>query len=211
MQVFDSALLVFDFVVILLNVVVIIADVAEVSLDVSVVLLNQVLEAVDIVVEVHKGLSCCLEGNHHFSLGLDTLLVLILVPNFFPHIKVVDVVPEVASWHFSFDVFGVVVILLIVVMVVGVMFVVIMVVIVFAIGMVVGVVMVVDNNRRVVSVLAAMPVVVSLIVILHIRVLGSVIDFSTLHGCVGLVPVGFIAAWVEIPQSGLCGSGNSSK
>lgn len=64
-----------------------------------------------------------------------------------------------------------------------------------------------------VSILVAksMSMVMSMAMVLNVWVLCSVIDLTALYRCVRLVPVGLIAVRVEIPETGLRGSGNSSK
>ena len=128
-------------------------------------------------------------------------------------------IPEIASWNFSFHVIAVIVVLLVIMMaMIVVMMVMMVVVVVVVIVMVIVVVvmvilMVVVDQWGVVSILVAksMSVVMSMAMVLNIWVFCSVVDLTALDGCVGLVPVGLIAVWVEIPEAGLRGSGNSSK
>ena len=193
--------------------IVIIADVVVISFYVPMVFLDQVFQSVNVVVEIHQGLSCCFKGDHHFSLGLHTLFVLILVPNFFPNIEIIDVIPEIASWNFSFHVIAFIVVLLVIMMAMIVVMMVVVVIVMVIVVVVMVILMVVVDQWGVVSILVAksMSVVMSMAMVLNVWVFCSVVDLTALDGCVRLVPVGLIAVWVEIPEAGLRGSGNSSK
>ena len=62
---------------------------------------DAVIEVIDVVVKVDKVLPECFEGYHKFSFLLESPLVLLLIPDLFPLIEVINLVPEVASWDIS--------------------------------------------------------------------------------------------------------------
>ena len=126
-------------------------------------------------------------------------------------------IPEIASWNFSFHVIAFIVVLLVIMMamivVMMVVVVIVMVIVMVIVVVVMVILMVVVDQWGVVSILVAksMSVVMSMAMVLNVWVFCSVVDLTALDGCVRLVPVGLIAVWVEIPEAGLRGSGNSSK
>jgi hypothetical protein len=65
------------------------------------IVINAVFKVVDLVIQINERFSDSLEGDHQFSLSLDSLFVLMLVPDLFPLVEVTDFSPEVAMWHIS--------------------------------------------------------------------------------------------------------------
>ena len=122
-------------------------------------------------------------------------------------------IPEIASWYFSFHVIAFIVVLLVIMMAMIVVMMVVVVIVMVIVVVVMVILMVVVDQWGVVSILVAksMSVVMSMAMVLNVWVFCSVVDLTALDGCVRLVPVGLIAVWVEIPEAGLRGSGNSSK
>ena len=122
-------------------------------------------------------------------------------------------IPEIASWNFSFHVIAFIVVLLVIMMAMIVVMMVVVVIVMVIVVVVMVILMVVVDQWGVVSILVAksMSVVMSMAMVLNVWVFCSVVDLTALDGCVRLVPVGLIAVWVEIPEAGLRGSGNSSK
>ena len=122
-------------------------------------------------------------------------------------------IPEIASWNFSFHVIAFIVVLLVIMMAMIVVMMVVVVIVMVIVVVVMVILMVVVDQWGVVSILVAksMSVVMSMAMVLNVWVFCSVVDLTALDGCVRLVPVGLIAVWVEISEAGLRGSGNSSK
>ena len=195
LQSLDPVFLVFNFLVVVVDFIVVPADFVVIVFNVIDVLVNVVFQSVDVVVEVDQSLSQGFEGNHHFSFGLHSLLVLALLPDWLPLVEVVNVVPEVSGWNVSVELGGVVVesvsrfvvvdsshwLVVVDLVVVSVM------VVVVVIRAVVVVVM--DNDWFVVAVSVAGVLVVdhALVVVVdnHVRVLSIVVDLSALDGWLG--------------------------
>ena len=101
LQSLDSVSLVIDFVVVLIDTVVVSTDVIVIVFNIVCVLVNVVLESIDVVVKVDEGLSDGFKSDHKFSLSLDSFFVFSLLPDWFPFVEVVNLVPEITHWDIS--------------------------------------------------------------------------------------------------------------
>ena len=101
LQSLDSVSLVIDFVVVLIDTVVVSTDVIVIVFNIVCVLVNVVLESINVVVKVDEGLSDGFKSDHKFSLSLDSFFVFSLLPDWFPFVEVVNLVPEITHWDIS--------------------------------------------------------------------------------------------------------------
>ena len=97
----DSAFLIGDLFVVVRDQAVVVVDSLIVLRDVAVVLGDAAVEVIDVVVEFDKVFSEGLKGYHKLGFLLESPLVLLLIPDLFPFIEVVDLMPEVAGWNIS--------------------------------------------------------------------------------------------------------------
>ena len=100
LQATNTILLVMDLVVVDADAhpVVVVMDAVMVLGDAVVVGRDAVFEVVDHVVEVDKSISHGLESDHKCSLLLESCFVVWLLPDLFPFVELVDLVPEVTGW-----------------------------------------------------------------------------------------------------------------
>ena len=108
LQSLDSVSLVIDFVVVFIDTVVVSTDVIVIVFNIVCVLVNVVLKSIDVVVEVDEGLSDGFESDHKLSLSLDSFFVFSLLPDWFPFVEVVNLVPEITHGDISVNLIWVV-------------------------------------------------------------------------------------------------------
>ena len=101
LQSLDSVSLVIDFVVVFIDTVVVSTDVIVIVFNIVCVLVNVVLESINVVVKVDEGLSDGFESDHKLSLSLDSFFVFSLLPDWFPFVEVVNLVPEITHGDIS--------------------------------------------------------------------------------------------------------------
>ena len=95
LQSLKSISLVINLFIIVLNVIVVAVDCVMVLFDFMLVLTDAILKVVDFVVQVDKCFSDSFKGDHQLGFGLNSLLIIGLVPDFFPFVEVIHLMPEV--------------------------------------------------------------------------------------------------------------------
>jgi len=97
----NSMLLVRDLMVIVGDLLIVLLDSVVVIINAVIVVVDAAVKIIDVVVEVDEVLSQGFKGNHEFGFLLKSPLVLLLTPDLFPLVEVVNLVIEVASGNIT--------------------------------------------------------------------------------------------------------------
>ena len=89
--------------------------------DATFVMRNAVFKLIDLVVKLNKCFSERLKSDHDISFVLKSVFVLMLGPDFFPLVEIVDLTVEIAFWDKSFAIVVVAMVWCVVVLLVWIM------------------------------------------------------------------------------------------
>ena len=90
LQSLESVVLIIDLSIVVVDTFIVFIDSIVVSVNIMVIVINAIFKVVDLVIQLNERFSDGLEGDHQFCLSLDSLFILMLVPDDIPFVEVID-------------------------------------------------------------------------------------------------------------------------